>query len=468
MRAPPRGGTKAGRAGGSLVGRLVWLAAAWSVALLLGTGVALSLSFRDHALAEFETGLTEDLDSLLAGSTVADDGEVVAPFLSDPRTTMVFSGKYYEILDPARGPGMTEPVRSRSLWDQTLSAPPEVVARLLKSPGKSLYYDEIGPLKRPLLVTARLIHLPGRPGSVVFLVAEDRGPLDHDISRFAFTTAAALLLLGAGLVAAVVIQVRVGLHPLFAMGREIAEVRRGGAQRLTGAYPSELEPLASEMNALLDHNQEVVERQRTHVGNLAHALKTPISVMLAEAERAPGPLSEVVSRQAELMRGQVEHHLRRARAAARQQGSGERTPVAPVLGELSRTLERIFQEKGVLVEWEADDALAFRGERQDLQELAGNLLENGCKWCRELVTVRADAVPGDALTMIVEDDGRGLLPDQRAEVLKRGARLDESAPGSGLGLAIVDELARAYGGSVSLGDSPLGGLKITVTLPRAS
>jgi signal transduction histidine kinase len=167
------------------------------------------------------------------------------------------------------------------------------------------------------------------------------------------------------------------------------------------------------------------------------------------------------------MRGQVEHHLRRARAAARQQGSGERTPVAPVLGELSRTLERIFQEKGVLVEWEADEALAFRGERQDLQELAGNLLENGCKWCRELVTVRADAVSTEALAMIVEDDGRGLLPDQRAEVLKRGARLDESAPGSGLGLAIVDELARAYGGSVSLGDSALGGLKITVTLPRA-
>jgi signal transduction histidine kinase len=189
--------------------------------------------------------------------------------------------------------------------------------------------------------------------------------------------------------------------------------------------------------------------------------------MLAEAELETGGLSDVVSRQARLMRDHVEHHLRRARAAARQQASGERTPVAPVLDELARALERIFQEKGVLIEWEAEPDMAFRGERQDLQELAGNLLENGCKWCRELVAVRAEALSSDQLVLVVEDDGRGLPPDQRAEVLKRGARLDESAPGSGLGLAIVDELARAYGGRLELDDSPLGGFKITVTLPRA-
>jgi signal transduction histidine kinase len=251
------------------------------------------------------------------------------------------------------------------------------------------------------------------------------------------------------------------------MGREIADVRRGKAQRLTGRYPSELSPLAAEMNALLDHNQEVVERQRTHVGNLAHALKTPISVMLAEAENHPGPLSEVIARQAETMKDHVDHHLRRARAAARLQGSGERTLVAPVLEELSRTLERIFQDRGVLIEWDCDPALAFLGERQDLQELAGNVLENACKWCRELVSVEVSAAGPERLKLVVEDDGPGLKPEQRAEVLKRGARLDESAPGSGLGLAIVDELARAYGGSLELADSPLGGLRITLVLPQA-
>ncbi len=454
-------------AGSSLVGRLVWLAAVWSVMLLIGAGVGLSLSFRNHAYAEQERGLVEDIASLLAGSTVADDGEVVAPFLTDARATRAYSGKYWQVFDPKKGPGMAEAVRSRSLWDQSLSTPPTVVDRLAGARNQTLFYNTVGPLKQPLHAAARMIGLPGRPGPVVFVVAEDRGPIDRDIRKFEITTAIFLLALGVGLVAAVVIQVRVGLHPVFAMGREIGDVRRGKAQRLTGRYPSELSPLAVEMNALLDHNQEVVERQRTHVGNLAHALKTPISVMLAEAESAPGPLSAVVTRQAEAMRGHVEHHLRRARAAARLQGSGESTPVEPVLAELSRTLERIFQDKGVLVEWEADEGLAFLGERQDLQELAGNVLENACKWCRELVTAEARADGEARLILVVEDDGSGLRPEQRAEVLKRGARLDESAPGSGLGLAIVDELARAYGGSLELSDSPLGGLKIVLTLPRA-
>jgi signal transduction histidine kinase len=451
----------------SLVGRLVWLAAGWSVMLLIATGVGLSLDFRNHAYGEFERGLVEDIDSLLAGSTVADDGEVVAPFLTDARATRAYSGKYWQVFDPKKGPGMTEAVRSRSLWDQSLTTPPDVVARLATARNQTLFFNTLGPLQQPLHAGARMIALPGRANPVVFLVAEDRGPIDRDIRKFEITTFIFLLLLGAGLVAAVVIQVRVGLHPVFAMGREIADVRRGKAQRLTGRYPSELSPLAAEMNALLDHNQEVVERQRTHVGNLAHALKTPISVMLAEAESAPGPLAEVVTRQAEAMRDHVERHLRRARAAARLQGSGESTPVEPVLAELARTLERIFQDKGVMVEVDAPLDLAFLGERQDLQELAGNVLENACKWCRELVTVEARADGPQWLLLVVEDDGRGLKPEQRAEVLKRGARLDESAPGSGLGLAIVDELARAYGGGLELSDSPLGGLKITLKLPQA-
>jgi signal transduction histidine kinase len=454
-------------AGRSLVGRLVWLAAGWSVALLIGAGVALSLSFRTHAVTEFQQGLNEDIDSLIAGSSVGEDGAVIAPFLTDARATRAFSGKYWEIFDPKKGPGMVDPVSSRSLWDQLLATPPDLAARLAKARNQTLYYDATGPLKQRLRVAARMIILPGRAGPVVFLTAEDRSAIDRDIRTFDVTTAVFLLILGAGLVAAVVIQVRVGLGPLFAMGREIAEVRRGEAQRLTRAYPKELAPLAGEMNALLDHNQEVVERQRTHVGNLAHALKTPISVMLAEAEANPGPLAGVVTRQAEAMQAHVEHHLRRARAAARLQGAGERTPVLPVLAELARTLERIFQEKGVLIEVEADAAIAFLGERQDLQEIAGNVIENGCKWCRELVTVTAEAAGEGRFSLTVEDDGRGLKPEQRAEVLKRGARLDESAPGSGLGLAIVGDLAKAYGGALELGDADLGGLKITLILPRA-
>ena len=453
--------------GRSLVGRLIWLAAGWSVAVLVAAGIALSFSFRHQAISEFDQGLSEDIDNLIAGSSVGDDGGVIAPALTDTRATRAYSGKYWEIYDPKAGPGMKEPVPSRSLWDQILPTPPHLADALAKARSQTLYYDAVGPLKQPLRVAARMIVLPGRPNPAVFLAAEDRSPINRDIRQFDVTTAIALFLLGVGLVAAVVVQVRVGLVPLFDMGRDVGEVRRGRAQRLTRPYPKELAPLASELNALLDHNQEVVERQRTHVGNLAHALKTPISVILAEAETTPGPLSAIVARQAEAMRAHVEHHLRRARAAARLQGSGERTPVAPVLAELARTLERIYQDKGVLVEWEAPDDLAFLGERQDLQEIAGNVLENACKWCRELATIAAEPLDEDRFRLVVEDDGRGLKPEQRTEVLKRGARLDESAPGSGLGLAIVDELARAYGGSLELGDAAIGGLKITLILPRA-
>jgi len=189
--------------------------------------------------------------------------------------------------------------------------------------------------------------------------------------------------------------------------------------------------------------------------------------MMTEAGQRPGPLAEVVARQAELMRQQVDHHLRRARAAARAQGPGERTPVAEVLDELSRTLERIFQEKGIEIDWDAPDDLWFQGERQDLLEIAGNAMENAGKWGKRRVRVRALGVGPERLRLTVEDDGPGLPPERREEVVRRGARLDENAPGSGLGLSIIDELARAYRGSLSLGISSLGGLAVQIDLPRA-
>jgi signal transduction histidine kinase len=269
------------------------------------------------------------------------------------------------------------------------------------------------------------------------------------------------------LIVAIVIQVRVGLRPLFELRSEVAAVRRGKAPRLAETYPSELMPLAQELNALVEHNQQVVERQRTHVGNLAHALKTPISVMITEARQRPGPLAEVVERQAEAMQKQVDHHLRRARAAARTQGQGERTSVAEAMDELSRTLGRIYRDKGVVIDWDADEDLYFLGERQDLLEIAGNAIENACKWGRSKVRVRADELSPERFRLLVEDDGPGLPPERRAEVVQRGTRLDETAPGSGLGLSIIDELARAYGGSLSLSDSPLGGLRLEADLPRA-
>ncbi|WP_411288247.1 ATP-binding protein [Phenylobacterium sp.] len=463
----------------SLARRLVLLAVGWSLAALVVSALVFALLFQQQAIRRFDQSLSDLIDNLLAGSTV-EDGEVLAPALTDLRALRAFSGRYWEIAEPTPTGGLRVLVPSRSLWDSELRTPPGLVERLQANPGEPIAFDTPGvgadpagadtigsPRARPLRAMARQASLPGRATPVIFLAAEDRSEIDRDVRNFIVTTAAAFILLGAGLIGAVIIQVRVGLRPLFQLRREVASVRRGKAERLKETYPEELKPLADELNALVEHNQETVERQRTHVGNLAHALKTPISVMIAEASQQPGQLAEVVTRQAELMRQQVDHHLRRARAAARTQGQGERTSVAEVLDELTRTLERIFRDKGVAIDWDAPEDLYFQGERQDLLEIAGNGMENAGKWCRGRVRVAVSDLGPERFCLTIEDDGPGLPPDRRDEVVLRGARLDENAPGSGLGLSIVDELARAYGGSLKLGDAVLGGLSLNIDLPRA-
>ncbi len=454
----------------SLVRRLVVLAVVWNAVVLIVAGVFLTAQFRSAAIRRFDQTLAVLTDDLYAGSTI-EAGQLKAPFLTDIRATRAYSGRYWTISRRAADGSLKVIERSRSLFDSDLMVATAQVDRLDAAPGKTLYFDMPGPQDKPLRAAAILTRLPGFPDPVVFIAAEDRSPIDADADRFGRITAFALVLLGGGLILAVVVQVRVGLTPLFRLRREVASVRRGRAERLEGGYPEELAPLAVELNALLAHNQEVVERQRTHVGNLAHALKTPLSVMITEASQQPGPLAEVVSRQADVMREQVDHHLRRARAAARSQTSGERTPVEPILDELAVTLERIFQDKsdgqGVEIDWRCPEDLCFQGEKQDLMELAGNVMENAGKWCTG--KIRAVAAPTSAgrWTLVVDDDGPGLPPERWADALKRGQRMDEHTPGSGLGLSIVDELARAYGGGVSLGESPLGGLRVTLDLPRS-
>jgi signal transduction histidine kinase len=358
--------------------------------------------------------------------------------------------------------------RSDSLYGEDLTVPADLPGRLDDAYGQTITYNATGPAGEPLRVAASMKSLPGRTTPVVFFAAIDRSNVDVDTRQFATLTWVALLILGFILVSAVFIQVQVGLRPLYDLRNEIAAVRHGQAARIERSYPLEIQPLAEQVNRLLAHNQEVVERQRTHVGNLAHALKTPISVMLAEAGTAEGPLPELVRRQTRVMQGQVDHHLRRARAAARAaHGLGETTPVPEVLDELAVMIEQVFRDKRAEIDWRAPDDLAFLGERQDLQEILGNLIENAAKFSTRRVRVSAGQNGLGQMVVVVEDDGPGLPADQRETVMKRGARLDESAPGSGLGLSIVEDLTRAYGGRLTLGDSDMGGLKVVLELPAA-
>ena len=455
-----------GRPGRSLTRRLIWLASAWIVVALMLTGWVLTSQFQESGLRRLSSELGAIIDEVVVSSNVVGT-HVETTEIKDAPTLRALSGTYWAVAEPASNDRIRVLSRSASLAGSDLSAPADLPPRLVAAFGQTISYNAAGPRGEPLRVAASMKQLPGRDTPVVFMAGIDRSSVDDDTRQFATVTWIALGVLGLGLVLAVFLQVQIGLRPLFALRNEIADVRKGRAARIARSYPVEIQPLAEQVNRLLDANQETVERQRTHVGNLAHALKTPLSVMLAEAGAAKGALPDMVRKQTEVMKAQVDHHLRRARAAARAQLLGERTPIGEVLDEMAVMLERVFEDKGVEIDWRAPDELGFRGERQDLQEILGNLMENACKWAKRRVRVSAGPTGLGQMVVVVEDDGPGLPEEQREAALQRGARMDETTPGSGLGLSIVVELTRAYGGRITLADSDMGGLKVLLELPAA-
>ena len=452
--------------GGSLVRRLALTATVWAAALLMVGALALTGLFRQTVLSDLDDRLDGVAEYLLFAAEAGEDGAITVPRPpSNPLYQQVFSGLYWQI----SGAGAdAEPLaRSRSLWDESLTLHDALAARALEQPGEPVSSGAVGPDGEPVRLSVRAVRLADRAEPVLVVAGEDRRPADRRVRRFALLAAGIFAVFAAALAAGVVVLVRIGLAPVFRMRGSVADVRDGAAERLTGPLPDELYPLGRELNALMDHSAEVVERARTHVGNLAHALRTPITVLSNEARREEGELADLVARQSAAMSAQVEHHLTRARAAARARAFGARADVSQTLGDLSRTLSRIHAERALDIEWSAAPELVFRGERQDLEDLAGNLMDNACKWARSTVRARAEASPEGRLSLVIEDDGPGLSEQERERALSRGERLDERAPGAGLGLAIVDDLARAYDGALTLDRSELGGLAARLDLPAA-
>lgn len=447
-------------------------AAIWSLVTLGAGGLALSSLYQRSVLSALDRELASVFDSLLSGVQVSAEGPSLSNPPNDFRFSQAYSGRYFQVAAYRAGPdgpSLDIAVRSRSLFDAELMAPPRVLAQLGMGAGEIVHYQSAGPDGQSLRIAAQAIVLGERNTRVALFVAADRREALSDVRRFALTLWASLGALGLGLLAAVWFQVRVGLAPLEDVRRDMAHVRRGKSARLEGDYPLEITPLTDELNALLDHNRAVVERARTHVGNLAHALKTPISVLINESRSESAGLAELVRRQADAMARNIDHYLHRAQAAARAEAIGARCDAPPVLEDIARTLERLYgRQKDLEIRLEAEPGLIFRGERQDLEEMAGNLLENACKYGRGLVLVRAQSLANRLYFEIsVEDDGPGLSDAAGVEALKRGKRLDETAPGQGLGLSIVDDLARLYGGELVLGRSSLGGLGARLRLPMA-
>ena len=454
----------------SLAFRLFATALGWTMVVLPIAGFIVYSMYAREVFQSFDDRIKTLLWVIQAdvadhtGTELGTPGDVGEPLFERQH-----SGWYWQIkpLDEPAGPRKV----SNSL--ATFDLPSPFQQWVAADPLDIRWSNADGPLGQRLRLAETIERLgdevTGRRYSIIVA-----GPIDWPearVSEFSKKLALALALAGLGLVLMTLFQVRFGLMPLRAIERGLARVRTGEADRLEGRLPIEIEPLQQEINALIQSNQEVVNRARTQVGNLAHALKTPLAVITNEANEDRSEFAAKVVQQARLMRDQVNTYLDRARMAAQIGTIGKVTPVPPVIEPLQRALERIYRDKAVSIMVDCPDDAKFQGEKQDLEEMLGNLLDNACKWSSGRVYLTVTTPDGKAregwrrLAISVEDDGPGLTAEQRTKIGKRGMRLDETKPGTGLGLSIVADLAHSYRGSVQLAASTHGGLAVNLDLP---
>ena len=440
---------------GSLARRMIAIAAVWISVLLVGGGFALDRVLTGAITRNFDTSLEYVLIAMIRSSEIGPDGEVrlVEP-LGDQRFLEPYSGLYWQISG-----GGQEPYRSRSLWERSLKAPAPHVDDDIHIYDSNQFPDE------ELRVLERNVILPGSRVSWRYQIAQSREALDTQVGAVRATLIPSLALLGLGLLILAALQTFYGLWPLRHIRRAIAAMRGGQNRRVDAPLPLEVQPMVDELNALLAHNEKQAEEARLHAGNLAHALKTPLTVLVNSATGQDNALAETVRREAATMQRQVEHHLARARAVGRRGAAQARATVWDSVESVSRAVGLLYPK--VRLDAEGDRQLVARLERQDLDDLIGNLLENAAKYGGGSVFVtvqRSDAMA----EILVEDDGPGISPTDRTRVIDRGVRLDSGKPGTGLGLAIVRDVAEIYDGSIALEESEdLGGLLVRLRLPAA-
>jgi signal transduction histidine kinase len=451
----------------SLSFRLLASSALIAVVLLAVAAFLLNALFQQALERNFDQRLKAALDGILANVELSADGtpKLQGP-IADTRFSLPLSGWYWQVSSTDKHERL---LASDSLLEQHIAVPDAALSK--RDADGVASFSAVDKEGKQLRVIEQRLKLFGSPQDFSFLVAGNFDELKAEVASFRQTLLTVLGLLGAGLLLALLAQVRFGLRPLTEMQHALNDIRGGKIEMLHDNFPGEIQPVADELNLLVQANFEVIERARMQVGNLAHALKTPISVLTNEARDNKGPLADKVKEQIDVMRDQVNLYLDRARRAARAQTIGSATDVEPVLQSLARTLMRINRDRDLKITVDAPTSLRFRGERQDLEEMVGNVMDNACKWAKSKILVKAVqlAPVGDDgrswLMLTINDDGPGIPAGNRAEALKRGQRLDESKPGSGLGMSIISETASMYGGTIELSDSEWRGLSFNLRLP---
>ena len=441
--------------GGSLTRRMIGVAAIWIGVLLLIGGYALDRVLTRTIENNFDQQLEYVLNAMIASSEVGPDNEVrFSRPPADQRFLEPYSGAYFQI----SGKGQ-ETFPSRSLWDRRLKADGDHQDVELHKRNSFEFQGE------PLRILERDVVLPGSTVRWRFQVAQSRDAIDGQIRELRTTLIRSFAALGLGLLVLAALQAFYGLWPLRRVRREVVAIRSGTQTRIAEDFPREIVPLVDEINELLAHSEAQAEEARRHAGNLAHALKTPLTVITNAATAHSDDLDRTVIREAAAMRRQVDHHLARARAIGRRASAQARAAVWTSVQAVERAVTTLYDQ--VTVDIAGDKSAQVRVERQDLDEMLGNLVENAAKYGGGRVFVTAEPPANGKVAILIEDDGPGIPAERLAELFTRGTRLDTTGkPGTGLGLAIVRDVAEIYGGSVQLEQSEdLGGLLVRLTLP---
>jgi signal transduction histidine kinase len=434
---------------------MIVIAAGWITLLLIGGGIALDRVLTSAVSDNFDNQMEYVLTAMIASAEIGPDGEVrLNRPLGDQRFMEPNSGLYYQISGKEQ-----EDFPSRSLWDDPLKPRYDLPDSEPRFRNSGEFADE------PLRIVERAITLPDSNTRWSFMVAQSTDGLDAQIKELRTVLITSFALLALGLIILAALQTLYGLWPLRDVRRELAAMRSGQQRRIQNALPDEVMPMVNELNALLDHNETQAEEARRHAGNLAHALKTPLTVIMNSATAKAPDLDETVIREATTMRRQVDHHLARARAVGRRGHSHSRAEVWLSLESVERAVGRLYRH--VRLDMAGNKELAVRVERQDLDEMLGNLIENAAKYGGGSVFVTVEDA-GDMVEIQIEDDGQGIPEKDRQRIFDRGVRLDSGKPGTGLGMAIVRDVAEIYNGSIELDESEdMGGLLVRLRLPKA-
>ena len=440
----------------SLTNRIIILSVFWIVIALVVTALLLGRFYRSHIEEHYDSHVFTHVEELIAAIETGPQGELIlSREPTDPRFHRPDSGWYWEILS-----GEIPAIKSSSLGDQELDL-------------RGLTLDEshgvqtvTGPGQQKLRAQVAHVSYPHDPGSITFVATAPEMAISDDVHDFYSHILTSFLVLGIGLSVAVVMQVMVALKPLNAIQSAISDIKAGKTERLPREFPSDVQPLVDELNFLLDHNETLLKRARNQLGDLAHSVKNPLTVIRNEARTMSGKQGQLILDQSHVMANSIDHYLSRARIYGKQDAIGYRTSVKSVIGDLSYAVEHIHKDRNITLDVECADDKWFRGEAQDLEEMAGNLIDNACKWAKSRVVVRCETDQNE-FALVIEDDGPGIAEKEIKTITRRGKRLDETTPGHGHGLGITEDIAILYGGELKLGRSSLGGLKATLVLPAA-